>query len=66
LFIADVRKYDGTAARALQFTILTAARTNEVIRARWMEFDLQEKLWIIPAERMKSHRQHRVACHRRS
>ena len=60
-FIAEVRKYDGTAARALEFTILTAARTNEVIGARWMEFDLTERLWTIPAERMKSHRQHRVA-----
>lgn len=41
--------------------ILTAARTNEGIGARWVAFDLQEKLCTIPAERMKWHRQHRVA-----
>lgn len=59
-FIADLRQQDGMAARALEFTILTAARTNEVIGARWAEFDIKKGLWIIPAERMKSHRQHRV------
>jgi integrase len=60
-FIAEVRQQDGVAARALEFTILTAARTNEVIGAHWGEFDLKKKIWIIPAARMKSHRQHRVA-----
>ena len=46
--------------RALEFTILTAARTSEVINATWDEFDLDEKVWSIPAERMKSHRPHRI------
>jgi integrase len=50
----------GVAARALEFTILTAARTNEVIQARSSEFDLDLQQWIVPAERMKSKREHRV------
>jgi integrase len=49
-----------TAAKALQFLILTAARTGEVIGARWSEIDVQDRLWIIPMERMKSNREHRV------
>ena len=48
------------AARALEFTILTAARTGEVVGARWSEIDLESNTWIIPAARMKSHREHRV------
>ena len=50
----------GTAARALQFLILTAARTGEVIGARWTEIDLDNQLWSIPAGRMKGGREHRV------
>ena len=50
----------GTAARALQFLILTAARTGEVIGARWSELDLDNQLWSIPAGRMKGGREHRV------
>ena len=46
--------------RALRFLILTAARTGEVIGARWQEFDLEERLWNVPAERMKARRLHRV------
>jgi len=49
------------SAEALRFTILTAARTGEVIGARWREVDLGAKTWTVPAERMKAHRQHRVA-----
>ena len=60
-FMANLKKQDGAAARALEFTILTAARTNEVIGAQWGEFDLKKNLWVIPAVRMKSHRPHRVA-----
>lgn len=60
-FMTDLRRQEGVAARALEFTILTAARTNEVIGARWSEFDLKKGLWLIPAARMKSHRPHRVA-----
>jgi integrase len=59
-FIGALRAQEGMAARALEFTILTAARTNEVIGARWGELDLKKALWTIPAVRMKSHRQHRV------
>ena len=59
-FVADVRALDGVGARALEFAILTAARTNEVIGARWEEIDLGNKLWTIPAERMKAGRDHAV------
>src|SRR5215813_6942670 len=48
------------AARALEFTILTAARTGEVIGATWAEINLEEGVWTIPAARMKAHRDHRV------
>jgi integrase len=48
------------AARALEFTILTACRTREVIGARWDEFDLDENLWTIPEARMKAELAHRV------
>jgi integrase len=59
-FIADLAEREGVAARALAFTILTAARTGEVIGAQWDEFDLGAKVWTIPAARMKAHREHRV------
>ena len=51
----------GIAARALEFTILTAARTGEVIGARWDEINLKSKVWTVPAGRMKGEREHRVA-----
>lgn len=53
-------KQPGAAARALEFTILTAARTGEVIGAEWSEIDLPNQVWIVPANRMKGHREHRV------
>jgi integrase len=59
-FMADVRQQEGFAARTLEFAILTAARTGEVIGARWEEFDLAERFWAIPAERMKAGKEHRV------
>ncbi len=59
-FVATLRKQEGIAALALEFTILTATRTGEVIGARWEEFDLSEKVWTIPADRMKAKREHRV------
>ena len=59
-FVADLHEQDGTAARALEFLILTAARTGEVIGARWLEIDLSERLWIIPGERTKTGKEHRV------
>ena len=48
------------ARLALEFLILTAARTSEVLGAKWSEVDLAEKLWTVPAERMKAKRVHRV------
>jgi integrase len=51
---------DSIAAQALKFLILTAARTGEVIGATWPEFDLDQKLWVISAERMKAKKEHRV------
>jgi integrase len=50
----------GMAASALQFLVLTACRTNEVIGAKWEEIDFDQKLWIIPKARMKARRVHRV------
>jgi integrase len=58
--MAELRGRDGIASRALEFLILTAARTGDVIGARWNEIDLDEKLWVIPAMRMKAGREHRV------
>lgn len=59
-FTAALRGQEGIAARALEFLILTAARTGEVIDAKWEEFDLAERLWTVPAERMKAGKEHRV------
>jgi len=58
--MVDLRERDGVAARALEFAILTAARTGEVIGASWAEFDLEHRLWSVPGERMKAGREHRV------
>ena len=63
-FMASLRERDGIAALALKFTILTAARTNEVIGATWPEFNLAASVWTIPGERMKSEREHRVPLSR--
>lgn len=52
-FMADLRSRDGMGARALEFAILTAARTNETIGAVWKEVDLALHIWTVPAERMK-------------
>jgi integrase len=59
-FISQLRRHGGIASSALEFAILTAARTNEVVGARWSEIDLPERLWTIPAERMKVGKEHRV------
>src|SRR5262249_29717510 len=59
-FMHALRHQDGVAPLALEFAILTAARTGEVIGARWDEIDLSAKLWTVPAARMKSGREHRV------
>lgn len=59
-FIAELRKQEGIAGRAFEFLILTAARTSEVLGARWGEFGIDERVWTVPGERMKSGREHRV------
>ena len=59
-FIAQLKQQEGVAAQALEFTILTAGRTGEVIGSRWSEISLAERLWTIPAERMKAGKEHRV------
>jgi integrase len=59
-FLARLREQEGIAARALEFSILTAGRTGEVIGARWSEINLLDKTWTVPAGRMKAHREHRV------
>jgi integrase len=56
----DLAKLDSVSSRALRFTILTAVRTAETIGARWTEFDLANKTWTIPAERMKAGVEHTV------
>jgi len=59
-FMADLRTRDGVAACALEFAILTAARSGEVRGMRWGEVDWQTRTWTVPAERMKAGREHRV------
>ncbi len=61
-FLATVREASATNAvgLALEFLVLTAARTSEVVGARWSEIDLEEAVWTIPGERMKAGRDHRV------
>ena len=59
-FVAQLREQPGVAARTLEFAILTATRTQEVIGAKWVEIDLTRKTWTIPAARMKAQREHRA------
>lgn len=59
-FMAELRAREGTAARALEFAILTAARTGEVLGAKWDEINLTAALWVVPGSRMKGGREHRV------
>lgn len=59
-FFGRLRAQKGVAARALEFAILTAARSGEVRGACWAELDLEAALWTVPAHRMKSGREHRV------
>jgi integrase len=59
-FVAKLRQRDELAARALEFTILTAVRSGETLGARWSEIDLDAAVWEIPAERMKQKKPHRV------
>ena len=59
-FFAALHQREAIAALALEFTILTAARTGEVIGAKWDEIDLDKAVWTIPANRMKAGKEHRV------
>jgi integrase len=59
-FIVELRKQESVAARALEFAILTAARTGEVLGARWSEINFAERIWTVPKERMKANKEHRA------
>ena len=59
-FMDELAERSATSARALEFLILTAARSGEVRGATWEEIDLDEALWVVPASRMKADREHRV------
>jgi integrase len=59
-FLARLRERQTVAARALEFLILTAARSGEVLGARWSEIDFEAKVWTVPPARMKAAREHRV------
>jgi integrase len=65
-FVAKLRKRDAVAALALEFAILTAARSGEVLGARWREIDFDAMIWTIPPERMKAAREHRVPLSKRA
>lgn len=59
-FVAELQKRRATAALALEFAILTAARSGEVLGATWAEVDRKAKIWTVPAVRMKAGKEHRV------
>jgi integrase len=59
-FMTDLRDLEGVAARAFEFAILTVARTGETIGGKWPEVDFAERVWTVPAERMKGKKEHRV------
>ena len=59
-FMSKLRALEGLSARALELTILTAGRTSEVLGATWEEIDFDNELWTVPADRMKSGKEHRV------
>ena len=65
-FVKDLRGHNGYSAVALELLILTATRTSEVIEAKWTEFNLETKVWSIPAERMKAGKEHRVPLNSRA
>jgi integrase len=65
-FLARLRAREAVAARALEYTILTAARTSETLDATWDEINTADKVWTVPASRMKAGKEHRVPLSRRS
>jgi len=64
--VAQIYRANGQAAQALLLQILTAGRSGEVLGARWSEIDLDQALWVIPAERMKAKREHRIPLSRQA
>jgi integrase len=64
--MATLRALEGSAARALEFLVLTAARTQEVVGAKWDEIDIEQRVWTVPAGRMKASKEHRVPLSARS
>jgi len=65
-FVVRLRERDAVAALALEFVILTAARTSEVIGAKWPEVDFKKAVWTVPPERMKGGKEHRVPLTQRA
>ena len=65
-FMRELRTKSGFSVLALEFLILTATRTGEVLNAKWDEFDIENKVWTIPAERMKAGKAHRVPLNTRA
>lgn len=59
-FMAELSAQPGTSALALRFAVLTAARTSEVLGATWAEIDMTAETWVLPPERMKAGKEHRV------
>lgn len=59
-FMAKLRAQKGAMARCLELLVLCASRAGEIVGARWSELDLEQKVWTVPAERMKGHKEHRV------
>jgi integrase len=59
-FMKRLAGQDSMAALALRFLVLTAARSGEVLGAKWNEFDLDARIWVVPLSRMKGGREHRV------
>jgi integrase len=66
VFMGALREREGVAARALEFLILSCARAGEILGARWPEIDLDARMWTVPATRMKSGKEHRVALSERA
>ena len=65
-FMSELRSHSGYSALALELLILTATRTSEIIEAKWDEFNLDSKVWTIPAERMKAGKEHRIPLNTRA
>ena len=66
VFIPFLRQQESISSLALEFTILTAARSGEVLGAKWSEFDLEKRIWTIPATRMKAQKEHRIPLSERA